>query len=147
MELFEDNPADFIRGDIEGNNTDTRRRCATSTQSCYTSDSLVASCVAALVCIVHRFTLRHPSRIAAASCACCRVATDLIRSLCRNFNAAVTPVAIEYVNRMIAEYEADKKVSCPAAITIAVVVWHESGNSLRAAFLLPSAPVSFACAH
>ena len=60
LEDFEDDPEDFMRGDIEGNNNDTRRR----------------------------------------------VATDLVRALCKSHNDITTPLCVETVARLLAEYEA-----------------------------------------
>ena len=68
LEDFGDNPEDFMRGDIEGNNADTRRR----------------------------------------------VATDLVRALCRTHNAITTPMCVGVVDRMLAEYEAAKEARAPA---------------------------------
>jgi exportin-2 (importin alpha re-exporter) len=68
LEDFRDNPEDFMRADIEGNNADTRRR----------------------------------------------VATDLVRALCRAHNAITTPLCVSVVDAMLAEYEAAKDARAPA---------------------------------
>ena len=58
-ELFEDNPVEYIRRDMEGSDTDTRRRAA----------------------------------------------CDLVRSLCRLFEAQVTPICLQCIQALLAKYQ------------------------------------------
>jgi exportin-2 (importin alpha re-exporter) len=62
--MFEDNPIEFIRRDIEGSDNDTRRR----------------------------------------------VACDLVRGLCRHFNARVTEICMQHLLALMATYTAQVRV-------------------------------------
>lgn len=78
-ELFEDNPVEYIRRDIEGSDSDTRRRGA----------------------------------------------ADLVKGLCRHFEAQVTGICMQYVQGMLQEYSADpanKWKSKDAAITLVLAL-------------------------
>jgi exportin-2 (importin alpha re-exporter) len=59
-EMFDDNPVEFIRRDIEGSDNDTRRR----------------------------------------------MACDLVRGLCRHFNARVTDICTQHLLALMATYNA-----------------------------------------
>jgi exportin-2 (importin alpha re-exporter) len=90
LELFEDNPIDFIRGDIEGSDADTRRRTA----------------------------------------------TDLLRALCKNMNAEVTPLCIMCIDSLLASYATDrarKEADKDAAVALVMAVAVKSSTAASGA--------------